>query len=199
MTATYTLSGGNALVMEFAGTNATAASPFNVVNHAYYNLSGGCASPITEHVLTLPCSRHVAVDSFLIPTGIAAVAGGPMDFTTPTVIGKRIAAVDGGGETGYDHCWLRDGWSAGASGVIAVLEHTASGRKMTVETDQPGVQFYSGNFLSKNKGDAPHVQHNALCLETGGLPDAINQPAFPPTMVAPGQDWSARTVHTFTW
>jgi aldose 1-epimerase len=204
VTVVYSLSDANELGMEFSATTDK-ATPINLCNHTYWNLSGNLRSKITNHRLLLDCPFFILADSTLIPTGqVASVAGTPMDFTKPYSVGDRIMQVDGGGEPGYDHCFARAGLGqVPVNGFplsrIALLEDPSSGRKMTVLTDQPGVQLYTGNFLSKDPSDGPHVQHGALCLETENYPDSVNQSGFPSAILRPGEVYRTSTIHKFEW
>jgi len=205
-TADYRLTPDNEVLMSFTAKVEGGATPIAMCNHTYWNLSGQLRRSIKEHHLQLACSHYLPVDATLVPTGeIAPVAGTPFDFTCEKLVGQDLAAVDGGGEAGYDHCLCR----AGPGGVppeglglatIAVLRDAESGRKMTVTTTAPGVQLYTGNFLSKDAADAPHVQHNALCLETEEYPDAINRPGiFPSPVLCPGETYRHVAIHKFEW
>lgn len=176
-------------------------------SHAYYNLSGGFKENIHDHVLTLPATPYyLPVDKDCIPLGeTKATAGTDFDFSTARRVGDRIMGIDGAGQPGYDHCYARSAAGTVKSGMggelplvpIAVLEHKGSGRKMTVSTDAPGVQLYTGNWLGE--GPAPHKQHWALCLETENYPNAINTPAFPSAVLRPGQHYTHTAVHKFEW
>ena len=139
---------------------------------------------------------------------LAPVAGTPFDFLAPRRIGERLAEVDGGSEKGYDHCFSRLATGAADASaflpldVIAVLADPASGRRMTVRTTAPGVQVYSGNFLSKEPAAAPHTQYGALCLETCNFPDAVNKAAtagFPSPMLPPHATYKHVAAHAFEW
>jgi len=202
-TAEYAMRGGDdALTITFTATS-DAATPINMCNHAYWNLSGGFKAGIAGHTLRSPCAHYCPVDGGSIPTGVAPVAGTPFDFTAETPVGARMLTVPGD-EPGYDHCLARAGPGAvppagRGLGVVAVLRDPASGRTMTVETTAPGVQLYTGNYLSKDAKDAPFTQHNALCLETQNYPDAINHDDFPSAVLRPGQTYSHVAKHTFTW
>ena len=172
-------------------------------NHAYWNLSGGCKAGIAGHTLRSPCTHYLPVDGGSIPVGVAPVAGTPFDFTTETPVGARMLDVPGG-EPGYDHCLARAGPGAVPAaglglGLVAVLRDPVSGRSMTVETTAPGVQLYTGNYLSKDPKDAPFTQHGALCLETQNYPNAINEASFPNAVLRPGEKYSHIAKHTFAW
>ncbi len=190
--------------MTFTATS-DAATPINMCNHGYWNLSGGARASIEDHLLTLRAAHYLPVDGGSIPTGeVAPVAGTPFDFTREARVGARMRDV-AGGEAGYDHCLCR----AGAGGVpaaglglgeLAILRDPVSGRKMTVSTDAPGVQLYTGNYLSKDAADAPFTQYNALCLETQNYPDAVNRPGvFPSPILRPGETYKHVAVHKFEW
>ena len=194
---TYTLTGDNGLKIEYAATTDK-ATPVNLTNHAYFNLSAGKDSTILDHELMLKADKFTEVDSVLIPTGkLPDVKGTPMDFTTAKKIGKDIAAVKGG----YDHNWVLSK-NANTFEEVATLYHPASGRFMEVYTSEPGIQFYSGNFLdgtlTNTNGGQKYVQHAALCLETQHFPDSPNQPTFPSTILKPGEKYTHTSVYKFS-
>ena len=193
----YTLTADNALKIEYAATTDK-ATPINLTNHAYFNLSAGKDSTILDHELMLKADKFTEVDSVLIPTGkLPDVKGTPMDFTVAKKIGKEIDSVKGG----YDHNWVLNK-KGNALESIATLYHSASGRFMEVFTSEPGVQFYSGNFLdgtlTNTKGGQKYVQHAALCLETQHFPDSPNQPSFPGTILKPGEKYSHTSLYKFS-
>jgi aldose 1-epimerase len=192
----YTLTADNELKIEYTATTDK-ATPLNLTNHAYYNLSAGTDSTILDHELMLKADKYTEVNAKLIPTGkLPDVKGTPMDFTTAKKIGNDIAKVSGG----FDHNWVLNK-GAGLE-KIAELYHPASGRFMEVFTTEPGVQFYSGNFLdgtlTNTKGGKKIVQHAGLCLETQHFPDSPNQPAFPSTILKPGETYKQTTVYKFS-
>jgi aldose 1-epimerase len=197
---TYWLTDANELIWE---AEATTDKPtiINLAHHTYWNLSGDQSKPITDHLLMLAADSYLPTDKGLIPTGqVAPVAGTPMDFRTPTAIGSRVnadfEALKLGG--GYDHCWvLRKG-----NGVrlAARVTDPASGRIMEVLTDQPGVQFYCGNFLdgtAVGKKGVKYQFRTGLCLETEGFPDAPNHPGFPSAVLRPGQTYHHTMIVRF--
>jgi aldose 1-epimerase len=186
----YTLTSDDALQIDYTATTDK-ATPINLTNHAYFNLNQGAGKDILGHEVTIPADRYTVVDATLIPTGeLRAVKGTPFDFTTPHTIGERIAQVEGG----YDHNWVLN--SATGQHAAASVYEPVSGRTMEVTTNQPGVQFYTGNFLDGSltgKGGTVYGKHAGFCLETQHFPDSPNQPTFPSTILQPGQ-----TVHTST-
>ena len=198
VTVVYTLTTDDALRLDYTATTDR-ATPLNLTNHSYFNLSAGTVPNVLSHVLTLSADRYTVVDSTLIPTGeLRSVQGTPMDFRQPHAIGERLAKVEGPAPGGYDHNWVLPG--RGLRAVAMVYEPT-SGRTMAVSTDQPGVQFYSGNFLDgtfRGKGGTVYNQHAGFCLETQHFPDSPNQAAFPSTILRPGQTFRSTTLYTFS-
>lgn len=197
ITVIYTLTADNGLKIDYAATTDK-ATPVNLTNHAYFNLSAGKDSTILDHELMLKADKFTEVDSVLIPTGkLPAVNGTPMDFTTAKKIGKEIDSVKGG----YDHNWVLNK-TGNALESIGTLYHAASGRLMEVYTTEPGIQFYSGNFLdgtlTNTKGGQKYVKHAALCLETQHFPDSPNQPTFPNTILKPGEKYTHTSLYKFS-
>ena len=197
---TYWLTDANELIWE---AEATTDKPtiVNLAHHTYWNLSGDPTKPITGHLLMLAADSYLPTDKGLIPTGkVAPVAGTPMDFRAPIAIGSRVnadfEALKLGG--GYDHCWvLRSGIG---TRLAARVTDPASGRIMEVLTDQPGVQFYCGNFLDGTVSGKKGVNigfRTGLCLETEGFPDAPNHPDFPSTVLRPGQTYHHTMIVRF--
>ncbi len=177
----------------------------NLTNHSYFNLAGEGNGDILDHVLMLHAKRFTPVDKTLIPTGeLRDVAGTPLDFTTATAIGKRISEnyeqlVFG---KGYDHNWVL-ARAEGEKGLTLATEayDPKSGRKLEVLTTEPGVQFYSGNFLdgsAKGKGNKAYGQRAAFCLETQHFPDSPNHPNFPGTLLKPNSVFHSQTVFRFS-
>ncbi len=193
----YTLTKDNALKIEYKATTDK-PTPVNLTNHCYFNLSAGTDSTILDHELMLKAGKYTPVNDKLIPIGkIDSVKGGPMDFTTSKKIGKDLAQVAGG----YDHNWVLNR-SGNDLELVGSLYHVPSGRSMDVYTTEPGIQFYSGNFLDgtlKNtRGGARYVKHAGLCLETQHFPDSPNQPSFPNTILRPGETYQQMTVYKFS-
>ena len=193
----YSLGNDNSLKIEYKATTDK-PTPVNLTNHCYFNLSAGADSTILDHDLMLKADKYTPVNVKLIPTGkIDDVKAGPMDFTAAKKIGRDLAQVTGG----YDHNWVLNK-SGNNLDMIASLYHPASGRYMEVYTTEPGIQFYSGNFLNgtlKNtRGGATYIKHAGLCLETQHFPDSPNQPGFPNTILKPGETYTQTTVYKFS-
>jgi aldose 1-epimerase len=199
--ATYRLSEDDSLSIEYEATT-TAATPVNLANHAYFNLTGNPQHPILDHILTIHADKFTPVDSTLIPTGeLRSVSGTPFDFRKPHVIGSRI---DAGDEQlilgkGYDHNWVLNADRSKLPRLAAVLTDPGSGRTMDVLTTQPGLQFYSGNFMNGQPAGHGSVfaYRTGLCLETQHFPDSPNHPSFPSTILRPGETYSEKTVLHF--
>ena len=188
----YTLSADGALAIRYAA-QTDRVTPVNLTNHAYFNLAGAGAASVLDHELTLDAQRYTPTDATLIPTGqISPVEGTPLDFTKPTVIGARIESLIAGPTLGYDHNFvLRPRDAQGQPTFAAKLKHPASGRTLTVLTNEPGIQFYSGNFLHDQLGKQgkKYPLRSAVCLETQHFPDSVNQPEFPSILLQPGQQY----------
>ena len=189
----YTLTDDNELRLEYLA-ETDKPTPINLTNHSYFNLTGDVTNTILDHTLMIDADNYTPVDSTLIPTGkIEPVKGTPFDFTKPTKIGLRIDSVKGG----YDHNFVLNKKDTSLTKVATVTDDK-SGRTLEVYTTQPGLQFYTGNFLDgtiKTSDGKPIKQHTALCMETQHFPDSPNQPAFPTTILLPGQKFHSVTVY----
>jgi aldose 1-epimerase len=195
---TYSLSGSNELRIDYAVTTDR-DTPVNVTNHSYFNLGGAENGDILGNLLTLNADRYTPVDSTLIPTGeILPVAGTPMDFRRPTRIGEHLKEV-GASPVGYDHNFVVNG-GGGRLAPVATVYEPRSGREMEVSSTEPGVQFYTGNFLDgtiTGKKGVVYRQYWALCLETQHFPDSVNHPNFPTYVLKAGGTYSSTTVFRF--
>lgn len=199
----YLLTADDRLVIDYEATTDR-ATPVNLSQHSYFNLGGHtpASGDVLDHVLTIRASRYTPVDSTLIPTGeLAPVDETPFDFRAPTAIGARIELPDpqlrfGGG---YDHNFVLDRESAGLI-LAARVQHPTTGRTFDLFTTEPGLQFYSGNFLDGSltgKSSRVYGHRSGFCLETQHFPDSPNQPGFPPTILRPGEEYRSRTVLAF--
>lgn len=197
----YTLTDNDELKIEYSATTDK-PTVLNLTHHSYFNLKGAGKGDILSHELTIHADKFTPIDSTLIPTGeLRPVRGTPFDFTKATAIGARISADDEQLRygKGYDHNFVLNRKGAGLSLAARVYENT-TGRAMDVLTTEPGVQFYSGNFLDgKNigKGGISYEHRFGFCLETQHFPDSPNEPKFPTTVLKPGEKFSSTTVYKF--
>jgi aldose 1-epimerase len=200
-TVSYMLRPDNTLAVSYAATTDK-PTPVNLTQHSYFNLAGAGRSTIVDQILTLNADHYTPVDSTLIPTGeIAPVAGTPFDFRTPTAIGARIDSANqqlrNGG--GYDHNFVLTRTAPGLSLVARVMD-PGTGRVLTVTSTEPGVQFYTGNFLDgkiTGKGGYVYLRRYGFCLETQHFPDSPNHANFPSTILRPGEQYQSQTVFAF--
>jgi aldose 1-epimerase len=200
---TYTLTDNNELKIDY---KATTDKPtiVNLTQHSYFNLAGSNAKDILGHTLVINADAFLPVDKTLIPTGERrAVKGTPFDFTTPHLIGERINEKDQQLQfgLGYDHCWvLNNNYDSATVSHVATLSDSTTGRVLEVYTNEPGLQFYSGNFLDgtlKGKTGKVYEYRSGLCLETQHFPDSPNKKDFPSVVLLPGQTYTTSTMYSF--
>lgn len=201
---TYTLSDQNEVII-FYEASTDKPTVLNLTNHAYFNLGGAGSGSILNHQMKINADRFTPVDAGLIPTGeLRPVAGTPFDFTEFHTIGERIDADEEQIKLGkgYDHNFVLNKPSPDSLTLAAVVKDTTTGITMEVYTTEPGVQFYTGNFMDGSvigKGGRPHDYRSAFCLETQHFPDSPNKPDFPTTSLNPGETYRSKTVYKFNW
>lgn len=204
VTATYRWSEDDVLLLDFHA-ESDRDTVVNMTNHAYWNLDGADSGSVLGHEMRIRASRWLPTDDTQIPTGeFAPVAGTPMDFTESVKIGKDIKADFEALRIGkgYDHCWVLDGWAPGKMTENAVeLRGGCSGRCLSVSTDQPGVQIYTGNWLAgspKNRSGRSYEDYDGVAIEMQGFPDAPNKPEFPSQLLRKGEAYDRRILFAFS-
>jgi aldose 1-epimerase len=204
----YTLSDDHALTIEYAA-RTDRPTPVNLTSHPYFNLSGQPGGDILQHRLTINSGTYFEVDDELIPQRCEPVSSTPFDFREQAIIGSRLHVPHPQFELadGFDHCYVLDGEASGSKidavngmpnvRTVATMLEPESGRMLSVETDQPGLQFYSGNRLEglRGRGGLTYRRHSGLCLEAGGFPNQVNMPDGPATIVTAGKPYRQVTVY----
>jgi aldose 1-epimerase len=199
---TYTLTADGDWRIDYEATTDR-ATVVNLTSHVYWNLAGENSGSIHDHELEIAASRYTPVDPGLIPTGEQAeVAGTPFDFREAKPVGRDLRVADRQllHAKGFDHNWVLDKGVTDEPAHAATLRDPSSGRTLSIATTEPGLQFYSGNFLDGTlvgSGGTVYRQGDALCLETQHFPDSPNQPTFPSTVLRPGQTYRSTTIHAF--
>jgi len=193
VTVIYMISNNNELKIEYSA-KTDKPTPINLSHHSYFNLAGTTGRDILDQSLFIDADRYTVVDETLIPTDELRDVTGPMDFRKPMTVGSRLNEVPGG----YDHNYVIN--NSGTFAKVAELSDSISGRTMEVYTDEPGMQFYSGNFLDGSITGSNGIiyrKHFGLCLETQHFPDSPNHPDFPNTILRPGEEYKQKTVYKF--
>ena len=201
MSVTYLVAkDANRLTINYKATTDK-ATPVNLTNHMYLNLGGAGNKTVLKHALRVNADKYTPTDDTLIPTGkIDAVEGTPLDFRKGVRIGKRIESLTETAALGYDHNYVLNAKKSDQKlAFAAMLKDPESGRFVRISTTEPGIQFYSGNFLKgqKGKGGKTYAHRSACCLETQHFPDSVNQKTFPSTILKPGDEFKSMTQYTF--
>ena len=198
---TYTLKNDNSVAIDYTATT-NKPTIINLTNHAYFNLNGAGDSTILNNWIQIKADKFNPIDSTLIPTGIQPVKGTPFDFTTSKLIGQDINSKNDQLKNGkgYDHNWVLNKHTL--NDVVATVKSSVTGITMDIYTEEPGLQFYTGNFLTgetkDGKGNVAYKRRSALCLETQHFPDSPNEPSFPSTTLNPGKTYHTVTVYKFS-
>jgi aldose 1-epimerase len=199
-TVTYSLNDNNELRVAYTATSDK-ATPVNLAHHSYFNLDGAAAGDVLGHQVTIFADKYTPVDDTLIPTGkIDSVRGTPLDFTTPHTIGERIGELKGD-PLGYDHNFVLRSSGSDEPVLAAKVVGTKSGRVLEVLTTEPGIQFYTGNFLDGKligREGSAYKKHGGFCLEAQHFPDSVNHPEFPPVILRPGKTYRQTTIYRFS-
>ena len=200
---TYTLNEDNSLDVDYEA-ETDKKTVVNLTQHSYFNLTGDFDNTILDHEVVINADRFLPVDETLIPTGeIRDVEGTPFDFTEAKIVGKEIEAENEQLKLGlgYDHCWVLDDQSEDMHFAASAYD-PESGRFMEVSTTEPGIQFYTGNFLDgtlpQQGGDGTYAKRSGFCLETQHYPDSPNQEKFPAVVLNPGEQYSSKTTFKFS-
>lgn len=192
LTVTYLLNDKDELIIKYSATSDK-ETPVNFTNHAYWNLAE--EGDILSHELTLHCDQYIPVDETGIPTGeLKSVKDSPMSFLESQVIGSRIDQVEGG----YDHCYVINNGTNGELNPAAKVVDPKTGRVLEILTTEPGIQFYTGNFLDGSEAVGGYEKNAGLCLECQHYPDSPNQPDFPSTILKPSEVYTQTTIHRFS-
>ena len=201
MTMKYTLTEDNEFKVEYTATTDK-ATPVNLSHHSFFNLHGKADTCINDLIMTIKADATTAIDDKLIPTGeLAPVAGTAFDFNTPTAIGDRVDSEELANGKGYDNNWVLTRETESEVEFAARVEDPVTGRVLEVYTDQPGLQFYGGNFFNGKSCDKygdPMIFRGSIALEAQNFPDAINNPSFPESILRPGETYKATTVYKFS-